>query len=268
MLQKVLLSILPFLYLFSLFTVVATAKLTGYEHFLANMTQENGLFETLSVIWLFAITFYGILSLSKYKSLFPKYILILITFLSFLTFLAAMEEISWGQQIFHFQSTDYFAQHNMQKETNLHNLMDANLFSSLIYVSIYILFVFIPLLYKTLLKTLSYLRYFDINMYYILVILFSSTFQIYFYNDFGVQVDKIAHLLSLAFFAYVMYVNGSSILLKIHYTFIVITTFVFMSNYKVFDFFNIQYEIREMFVTLAVLLIFIEFVEKESEIKR
>jgi len=53
-------------------------------------------------------------------------------------FLASMEEISWGQHIFHFPSSRYFLENNLQEETNLHNLIDGNIFSSIIYSTIYI----------------------------------------------------------------------------------------------------------------------------------
>ena len=266
MIQKITYLLVPLLYGFSIFTVVATAQLTGYSDFLKTVTQENGVFEILSVLWLFTIFVYGITSLYVYKRSLKKHVFILVAIVSFLALLAAMEEISWGQHIFHFQSSDYFTQHNIQKETNLHNFMNANLFSSLIYVSIYILFVFIPLLTKTFFKQARYLKYFDINMHYILIILFSSSLQIYFYNDFGVYTDMTAQLIALAFFAYVLSKNSSSLLLKIHYFIILITTILFMSYFRVFDFFNMQYEIREMFVTLAVLLMFIEFIKKEHHL--
>lgn len=268
MIQKTIFFLIPLLYGFSIFTVLATAELAGYSDFLKRMTQENGVFETLSVLWLFTIFLYGITSLYLYKSSLKKHVFILIVIVSFLALLATMEEVSWGQHIFHFQSNDYFTQHNIQKETNLHNFINANLFSSLIYVSIYILLVFIPLLTKTFFKQAIYLKYFDINMHYILIILFSSSLQMYFYDDFGIYMDMTAHLFALAFFAYVLSKNNSSLLLKIHYVIILITTMLFMIYSEVFGFFNMQYEIREMFVTLAVLLMFIEFIQKESCIQK
>ena len=39
--------------------------------------------------------------------------------------------------------------------------------------------------------------------------------------------------------------------LAIHYLIILASTALFMSSYKIFGFFNSQYEIREMFVVLA-----------------
>ncbi len=203
--------IVPLLYGFSIFTVVATAQLTGYSDFLKAMSQENGIFEILSVLWLFTIFVYGITSLVVYKRSLKKHVLILIAIVSFLGLLAAMEEISWGQHIFHFQSSDYFTQHNIQKETNLHNFMNANLFSSIVYVSIYIFFVFIPLFTKSIFKHLKYLRYFD--------------------NNFGVYMDMTAHLIALAFFAYVLSSIKSSLWIKVHYFIIIFATIIFMPIY-------------------------------------
>lgn len=263
MMQRVLHFTVPLLYIFTIFTVIATAQLSGYANFLKMTTQENGIFESLSVLWLFGIFIYGISSLYLYKKSLKRYVLILIGLTSFLALLAVLEEVSWGQHLFHFQSSEYFIQNNLQKETNIHNFMNANLFSSIIYASIYVLLVFIPLLYKAFFKHILYLRYFDIPMHYILIILFSSTLQMYFYNDFGVYMDMIAHLVTLAFFAYVALKRKSTLLLKIHYLTILTTTILFMSQHQVFSFFNMQYEIREMFVMLAILLIFIAFIKRE-----
>jgi uncharacterized protein YqhQ len=48
----------------------------------------------------------------------------IITFVYALLFIfGAGEEISWGQRVFGWETTDFFAEHNYQRETNLHNLM-------------------------------------------------------------------------------------------------------------------------------------------------
>lgn len=44
-------------------------------------------------------------------------------FMAILFFFGAGEEISWGQRIFDFQSSEFFLENNGQGETNLHNLM-------------------------------------------------------------------------------------------------------------------------------------------------
>ena len=38
-------------------------------------------------------------------------------------FYTVMEEISWGQRIFGFETPEFFREHNLQRETNLHNML-------------------------------------------------------------------------------------------------------------------------------------------------
>lgn len=42
-------------------------------------------------------------------------------FIALMFFVIAMEEISWGQRIFDVESSEFFLEHNMQNEINLHN---------------------------------------------------------------------------------------------------------------------------------------------------
>ena len=252
------------LYFFSLFTVVATVELTGYQDFLWKMTQENGFFESLTVLILFTICLYGIGVLYRSKSSLPKPVFWLVILITLLTFLAGMEEISWGQQLFHFSSSDYFIENNLQQETNLHNFVDANLFSSLIYVTIYTFFVFIPLLYKCCFKGVSRLRYFDLEMHHILIVLFSSSFQLYFYDDLGVYADMVTQWIGLILFLYVLWREKGDLWLKLHYVTVVGATLILMFYHDIFEFKNMQYEIREMFVTLAFLFIYVRFIRRES----
>ncbi len=248
------------LYAISIFTVVATKYIPHYETLLRQMSHENSFFESVGTIALFLIFFYGIYALKRYR--FNRYNKIAIVIFSILGFLAGMEEISWGQQIFHFPTSDYFAQHNIQNETNLHNLIDGNLFSSIIYSSIYIFLVFIPLLYKIF--GFKYFKYFDIDPNIILIVLFGSTFQLYFYDDMGVIVDMITLFLALALFGVFLILKGRGKLVKIHYLIVVATTFISMLSHDIYSFYNMQYEIRESFIELAGLFIFIQLIHKEK----
>ncbi len=264
--QKLL---LPLLYITSIGTVWISANFPSYAYLLHFMTQENGFFESLSVLFLLAITAYGVYTLRAHT--LRRYFRWLVGLFSGLTFLAAMEEISWGQQLFHFHSSAFFMKANLQHETNLHNLVDANLFSSVIYSSVYTLLVFMPLLVKflppTLLQRYHFLRFFDINPHTILVVLFASVFQIYFYDDFGVWMDMVTHLGALGLFGLYLIRKKSSIWLKLHYGFVLLATVISMASHEVYRFENMQYEIREMFVVLAVLLIFVEQIKKERNEK-
>lgn len=272
MISQYKVTILPLLllYLSALLTILLTASVESYHNLLEMMTQENGFFETLTVLLLLIISIYGWVSIVRSRHAFNRMVQIVIIGFSLLTFLAAMEEISWGQNLFHFQSSDYFLRQNLQQETNLHNLMDANLFSSIIYSCIYMLLVFIPLLYKLFkshLSRFSILGYFDIDPHIILVVLFASVFQIYFYYDMGVIMDMVTHLSGLLLFGLYLWLKGGDRWLKIHFLVIIMATALSMASYKIYSFFNMQYEIREMFVVLAVLFIFIELIQREKNEK-
>jgi len=47
--------------------------------------------------------------------------------MSLAMFVGFGEEISWGQRIFNLQSPDFFTDHNLQNETNIHNLKILNI---------------------------------------------------------------------------------------------------------------------------------------------
>ncbi len=250
------------LYTISIFTIIATKYIPDYEFLLKQMSHENSFFESVGTIALFLIFFYGIYALKRYR--FNRYEKIGIVIFSILSFLAGMEEISWGQQIFHFPTSEYFAKHNIQDETNLHNLIDGNLFSSIVYSSVYTFLVFIPLIYKIFpkLDRFKFMRYFDIEPNIILVVLFGSTFQLYFYNDMGVIIDMITLFLALILFGIFLILKERDRLVKIHFFIVVATAFISMGCHTIYSFYNMQYEIRESFIELAGLLLFIQFINR------
>ncbi len=68
-------------------------------------------------------------------------------------FMAAGEEVSWGQRIIGWESGEFFQQHNKQDETNLHNLMigdvhlTKSLFGPVLTICILLYLVGLPLIY-------------------------------------------------------------------------------------------------------------------------
>ncbi|MEI4194563.1 hypothetical protein [Roseovarius sp. E0-M6] len=72
---------------------------------------------------------------------------------SLIFFMAAGEEISWGQRIFGWASGEFFMENNKQYETNFHNLVVGDLhlaktlFGSVLTVVILLYLVVLPLLY-------------------------------------------------------------------------------------------------------------------------
>ncbi len=250
----------------SFLTVVVTAFVPGYASGLKTMTKENGFFEWMSVVLLLSITGYGLWFLHRYRTVVPKPVSVLVAGFAVLGFLAAMEEISWGQQIFGFHSTQYFLEHNYQKETNLHNFVPAEIFSSVVYIGVYTFFVFLPLFAGLFAgrsgrfgKLLPYLPKLPV----VLIVLYGSAFQAYFYDDFGVRFDMgtLAAGIVLAGICILFRRKEISAMLKIAYAMLVAAIAVFMLSHDIFGFFNMQYEIREMFVDLAALIYFMQLTE-------
>lgn len=71
-----------------------------------------------------------------------------------LLFVLGMEEISWMQRILEVESSEYFLQHNMQQETNLHNL-SSGLFNTLYLMAAFLLLVVAPYYDRLIKKVLT-----------------------------------------------------------------------------------------------------------------
>ncbi len=254
-----------FLVLSSFAAVLISAHVAGYEELLKEMTKENGFFEWMSVLILLSICAYGLYFSKKNSKKLSKLMLILIVGFAFVAFLGAMEEISWGQQIFHFQSSEFFIENNYQKETNLHNFIPPELFSSIIYSSIYGLFVFIPLLVRLFspsIKMFSKLKPWLSTPFMTLIILYGASFQAFFYDEFGAWFDMGTLIAGITLFGITALLHPQERTIKWFYLFVVVALGLFMYSYKVFGFFNMQYEIREMFVGLALLYYYIFLTRK------
>ena len=113
-----------FIYLFITLLVLSGIILAYVDHdfFKTVYVVEDGPIEWLTVIALasgFIICSYRIITLFPHK----QWLYLLMTFLLACIFLfVAGEEISWGQRIFHVQSSHWFQQNNAQQETNFHNM--------------------------------------------------------------------------------------------------------------------------------------------------
>ena len=87
--------------------------------------QEDGLFESLTAILLF-VTFIQFFRAGRYaaKHLLGRRIILGLFSLSIFSMVFMMEEISWGQRIFSWESPEIIKQFNYQQETNLHNIFN------------------------------------------------------------------------------------------------------------------------------------------------
>ena len=116
--------------------------------------DEDGIAEWVTVI---ALVGGAVISITRFfqlrnqkKKLFLTFLLITALVLLF----GAGEELSWGQRLFNIQSSDFFKEHNTQKEINIHNLVFAGLklnkliFSLLLTVCICLFLFVLPILYR------------------------------------------------------------------------------------------------------------------------
>jgi len=116
---------------------------------------EDGIVEWLTVGGLLAGS---LVCFNRFIALFKKknwWFLVVTFFLGILLFIAAGEEISWGQRILGIKSSEYFLKNNAQGETNIHNLVvngvkiNKLVFSTILIGVLAIYLVLIPILYKT-----------------------------------------------------------------------------------------------------------------------
>jgi len=110
------------IYLFGLFNIpelISGLRLPFY--------REDSLFETLTAAALFVsgvLLFLVVFYVRKDTQTPQKTVTIVIfLFLCLVVFIAAGEEISWGQRIFTWETPRFFRGRNIQDETNLHNFL-------------------------------------------------------------------------------------------------------------------------------------------------
>jgi hypothetical protein len=116
--------------------------------------EEDGLVEWLTVAGLLAGFFLCINRFIKLLRIRSWWFLTVNIVLGLLLFIAAGEEISWGQRILGIKSSEYFLKHNAQGETNIHNLVvngvkiNKLVFSTILIAMLGVYLVILPLLYR------------------------------------------------------------------------------------------------------------------------
>ncbi len=114
------------LLLISLIVCLALAglKLTfGGSNFYENFLGENSVVEWLTTLFLLLSAYFVFLIGFSKGSPFPKWLFFA---LSLIFFAAGMEELSWGQMIFNWDTPKEFASLNSQSEITLHNIYGIN----------------------------------------------------------------------------------------------------------------------------------------------
>lgn len=97
-------------------------SITSPNYFTYTFTIEDGPIENASALMLFASSVLLVINSRRLKS--PSKTAITFTLIyALMFFFVAGEEISWGQRIFNWETTEFFSENNYQNETNLHNLV-------------------------------------------------------------------------------------------------------------------------------------------------
>lgn len=251
------------------FTIVAlTSYVNRYKDLLHRSTLENGPFEWGTAIVLFVIGVYTLFFLFQNRTHLKRngFLLILIFGLAILALLGALEEISWGQNALQFKSTDFFIHYNKQKETNIHNLIDPQIFNVIINAPFYALFLFLPLVLHFFinhpavkrLKKNGYLE-FAPPIHIVLMVCFACSLQAFFLPM--TYPDTFVLSLCLICFSILIFVREKHRTIShiLHLGFTIVSAIFFSMNYTIFRYENMQYEIREFVFVYAFFFWFIQF---------
>lgn len=110
-------------FLMLLFIVIGFVVARRGQDAFMEYLREDGLVENLTTLFLLATSGIALSRAIGVNRERKRMKVLTWSVLAFLFFFAAGEEISWGQRIFNIESTDFFLEKNLQKETNLHNLV-------------------------------------------------------------------------------------------------------------------------------------------------
>lgn len=120
----------------------------AYEQFVA----EDGPAEWIATISLLGCAAVCIERAIKLRAQTSKKFIVVNLLMASIFFLGVGEELSWGQRIFGIESSNFFIENNLQKETNFHNLKLSHLnVNKLIFGTIMGLFLFFYLFVLTFL---------------------------------------------------------------------------------------------------------------------
>lgn len=110
-----------------IFVTIVSILLAGASFYFASdiyhsTVAEDGYSENVTAITLLVISVLFLIRILQTRRTRNKFWLILNILIVLGSFFGFGEEISWGQRIFSIETGEFFSQHNLQNETNLHNL--------------------------------------------------------------------------------------------------------------------------------------------------
>ena len=248
--------------LFVCCVVLLTSYMPGQSGLLRKLTAEGGLFEWGSFFIAFTISAFALLIYfhSRGNKAFRKARRRFILVIAIGAYLIAMEEISWGQRILGFESSDFFFKHNTQRETNLHNLVSGEYLNLVIYSFIYISFIFLPLLvyfFPNIGSNSKSIRgkiaIYMPSIHTMLMFCFASSMQAYFLPKTLADTTFLWLAMLIILFLLITHKKYRNNYQILHYLIVLVACIIFAVCYRVFDYYNMQYEIREFVIAYAFL---------------
>ncbi|SEK57789.1 hypothetical protein SAMN05421666_0913 [Roseovarius nanhaiticus] len=136
-------------------TLIATVilALTSPDYFTLVFAKEDGLVEYGTALFLLIASIVMARHAASLWGQGRRGAAVLTAVYGLMFFMAAGEEISWGQRIIGWESGEFFLENNKQDETNLHNLMvgdvhlTKSLFGPVLTICILLYLVGLPLIY-------------------------------------------------------------------------------------------------------------------------
>ncbi len=123
-LNKIFIMIIFFLFLIHLVSKITWQTGSVFE----NLYTEDNLLENFTVLFAL-IASYNFIKITTYiKGKFEKFITL---FTSILLIFFILEEISWGQRFFNFETPTLIKEINLQNETNFHNILNKHFYKLL-----------------------------------------------------------------------------------------------------------------------------------------
>lgn len=110
-----------------LLTFILAAALSIYdEHLFYLSVQEDGYVEW-ATFWGFAVAAWIFVTNGMHQLRVSRQLPWFMIGLAMFCFFVAMEEISWGQRLFHYRAPGYFLEQNYQQEFNFHNVANTDI---------------------------------------------------------------------------------------------------------------------------------------------
>jgi hypothetical protein len=148
-LEKIVLSII-----FILMIIGIIAAWVNKTWFLETYVVEDGFIEDVTLIPLAILTLSCLIFLFRYARKKNAWFFVIYLFIALGSFFILGEEISWGQRIFGFETSEYFREHNSQDEENIHNLiiggekLNKIIFTDVLVAGVAIYLIVFPWLYN------------------------------------------------------------------------------------------------------------------------